>query len=217
MKKAIPVLALLALFEARPASAVMGVGDLTYDPQAVAQLMQIYEEMKRYYKTAQDQLEQMDKIQRTLNEAHQSYNALVNTDIDEIAKDLAPGRYLKGARNKDKIGALRQELQALQSKSAGYKDYYAYQAARLSNLERLNMLEEASAKNLGKSSTNLDPRASGQITAQSTATLAALAAAEEQRRQQEELARAAARKQERDVVGDSARLYRAMGSANRAK
>jgi hypothetical protein len=72
-------------------------------------------------------------------------------------------------------------------------------------------LQEAASDNLGKASTDLDVRRSGQITAQSTSALAALAAANEQRQQQAEMAKSMEHQNQQGLVDQNAALLQSMG------
>jgi hypothetical protein len=182
-----------------------------YDPTVHSEVVALLKQAKEMYQTAKKQLDRLNEVQRTLEEARQSYDTVVNTDLHALAKDLIPGQSLKGARGVEKIGALRAELERLEASGEGNVEYYRYQLSRLGNLDRLFLLQDASAKNVTKATTNLDERKSTQVIAQSTATLAALAAVEGQRREREEVQAAAAAKRDADLLAESAKIYHALG------
>lgn len=182
-----------------------------YDPTVHSEVVALLKQAKEMYQTAKKQLDRLNEVSRTLEEAKQSYDTVVNTDLHALAKDLMPGQSLKGARGVETVGALRAELARLEASGQGNVEYYRYQLSRLGNLDRLFLLQDASAQNVTKATTNLDERKSTQVIAQSTATLAALAAVEGQRREREEVQAAAAAKRDADLLTDSAKIFHALG------
>ena len=187
-------------------------GMVTYDPAVYQELAAVFTQVKELYKITKDQLDKMTEIQRVLSDAYQATETIKNTDLNSLAKEFTPGKYLNGSGKNDKINAMRMELEHLGSTATGNKEFYEYQMVRLKNLERLNFLQDASAKNVGEASKNLGQKDAAQITAQSTSTVAALLSLEEQRRQKEEIEGAAAVQKERNDFFESAGVYEAMGS-----
>lgn len=200
-----------AVFVALFTPVVYAGGMLTYDPAVYQEIAALFAQVKELYKLTKDQLNKIAEVEKTIREAQQSYNTIVNTDLHGLASEFVPGKYLGGSGNTDKINALRLELESLESTAKGNKDYYEYQLGRLKNLERLNFLQEASAGNLETASENVDVRTSGQITAQSTTTMAALATLAEEQRQKENISAAKAAEKERSDFFESADVYEAIG------
>lgn len=196
-----------ALYQPR-AEAILGIGDVSFDPTAYSELVSIYEQTKQLFDTAREQLNNLARIQDTITQANQAYESLVNLDIKKIASDLRP-QGTNGSENRFK--ALSGELSRVQSKAGGDLSYVQYQAQRLKNLESLDLLQSASTSNTERASTRTNAATSAQITAQSTSALTALAASEEQRRVQEEIALAQGRQHEVQNLHDSRDLYEAIG------
>src|SRR5712692_3084651 len=158
------VIILLLGLTSVPARAFWGIGDVTYDPSNYAQLTAVINQMKEAYQLAKKQLDTLADVQKTIQEGQQAYETIRNFDLEQIKNDLKPTAFNAGT--KDKINALRADLSRLETNGQRDTDYYGYQFQRLKNMERLLALQDASAKNVGQSAKNIDPRASGQITAQ---------------------------------------------------
>jgi hypothetical protein len=206
------VLLILCALGATPAAhALFGVGDITYDPTVYAEVLKLYEQGKELYKTTMDQLDRLDKMQRTITEAHQAYDRLVNLNLHKIAEDLKPGKYMKYDNSENRFRMMRAELSHLRYGVESNVDFVRGQLGRIDALETMVGMQDAAARNAQTAAKDLDARTSGQITAQSTATLSALAAAEEQRRQQQDMAQASEQQRQSDLLSDSANLYRAIG------
>lgn len=194
-----------------PASAyaVLGFGDVSFDPQLSAQMSEMIKTATDTYKVAKGQLDEIIKVQNAIREANATYNDIVNTDLNRMAKEMFPSTRGFGT-DPDKLRALRAELERAESAGGANASYAKYQLERVKNLERLAGLQDANSKNVETSTANLDARKSAQVTAQSTATLAALATLQEQRAQQENLAATQASKENQDLMTDSAKLYGAL-------
>lgn len=204
--------ALIAMLYQPPARAVFGVGDLSFDPTVYAEVVSLYEQGKEIWDTAKKQLDTLAEVQRTIKQANQAYQSIVNIDLKKIAGDLTTSD-LKGS--KDQIAALRSEMDQTENALGGNVRYYQYQSQRIKNLESLELLQKASADNLERASGNMGEAVvptSTQITAQSTSTLAALAAAEEQRRVNEDVSKEQAYRTEKLTIMGTAEIYKAVGS-----
>ena len=215
LRKALIVPALITMLYQPPAQAVIGIGDISFDPTVYAELVSIYSQGVEIWNTAKKQLDSLAEVQRTIKQANQAYQSIVNIDLKRIASDLTTGD-LNGSD--DQIAALRSEMSQVESTLGGNTRYYQYQSQRIKNLESLELLQKASTNNLERASGNMGEAVvptSTQITAQSTSTLAALAAAEEQRRVNEDVARNRAQAQEVDSVKQSADIYRVIGDMSR--
>jgi len=191
-----------------PAQAIVGIGDISFDPTVYAELVSIYDQGKELFDTVKKQLSSLADIQKTINEANQAYESLVNMDIKKLASDLAP-RGTDGSSNR--FAAMRSELDRIQSTGEGSAAYVQYQKQRITNLENLELLQTASATNTDRASSKTNAATSSQITAQSTSTLAALAAAEEQRRVEEDIGREHGRRIEKDAINSAGSIYKAIG------
>lgn len=190
-----------------PAHAIFGIGDVSYDPTVHAELVSMYNQAVEAYKVADQTLQRMQKMQETVEEASRAYDKLVNLDLNKVAEGLKPGQYMKTANNSNRIRAMRAELARLKNNSEGTARFVDGQLSRIDDLEKMVGLQDAAVANAAKASTDVDVRRSGQITAQSTATLSALAAAEEQRRQTSDLAMAAEAQRQRELLNESAKIY----------
>lgn len=209
IRRAVAATALSTMLYQTPAQAIIGIGDISFDPTVYAELISIYEQGKALFDTAKKQLDSLADIQKTINEANQAYESLVNMDLKRLSNDLAP-RGTDGSSNR--FAAMRSELDRIQSTAEGSVSYVQYQQQRLKNLESLELLQTASASNTERASGKTNAATSSQITAQSTSTLAALAAAEEQRRVEEDMGREHARRTEKDAIISTGSIYKAIGA-----
>ena len=207
----VAILALIAL--PMNARAIFGVGDISFDPTVYAEIIKLYEQGKELYKSAMDQLDRLDKMQRTIAEAHQAYDRLVNVDVHKMAEDLKPGKYMKYANGENRFRLMRAELSNLRDGIEGDVGFIQGQLGRIDALETLVGVQNAAAGNMQAAAKDLDDRRSNQITAQSTATLSALAAAEAQRHQQQDMALVQERAQQQAIVLDALKIYQALGSS----
>lgn len=194
-----------------PAHAILGVGDVVFDPTNYASISEQLTQMKKLYDTATEQLGKLQKVQTTLDNAYQSYERLRNLNLHALASDFKPGAYFSRASSADKIGAVRGELTRLTSNGTRDTQYIKGQLGRLANLETLVKTRDEMATSVQTASSDQDVRAASQTTAQNTATLAMLAALEAERREQADLASEAANKAQTDLLSGSADIYQAMG------
>lgn len=212
LKKITTAAACAAVIAAAPAHAVLGVGDVSFDPQTYAQLVQMMEQMEKAYTVATKQLDRLVQIQDAIREAERTYDDVVNTDLDAMAKSLKPSKGLGADR--DKLQRLRDELERSKNGAGANVGYIKYQMERIDNLLKLSDLQEAGGRNLSKASTNLGDRDSARVTAQSTAALAALATLREQRDTEERMAHARAAQEDTDLVRNSGKLFGAFSNGN---
>ena len=175
MKKLLWCVVSVALaFVSTPSFALWGVGDISFDPTTYGEVAKLYSQTKELYETTKKQLKTLDEVRTTLMEAKEGVEALQNFDLKKTAQSLK-GSGLDGKDNK--IGALRSEMSTLEGKLGGTSSYLQYQKQRIANLEKLDMLQGESAKNVDKASSKTSAEANSKITAQSTSILATLAAA----------------------------------------
>jgi hypothetical protein len=206
MKKTKLVAFILAAFAASPAHAIFGVGDLSFDPTNYAELVKQLDQMKKLYETAKTQVEGLMKIERTIKDAQQAYKIIASGDLK-----TAMGQLKVDPGNLKTAAGLRAELANLESKGTQNVEYVKYQLSLVGQLENLQALQKASSTNAQQSTGQMNVGTAAAVTAQSTATLAALAAAEEQRRVQEQYEKQKAAKQVVDGLDDASGLYKAIG------
>lgn len=205
--KLLGLLVVVLMGSATPAHAVMGVGDITFDPTTYAEVAKMYSQMKQLWKTAQDQLKTLDEMQTAMIQAREGVEALQNMDLKKAAQDLIPG----SGGGSNKIGDLRSRMSSFEGNVSGSVGYVGYQLQRIKDLEKLQALQDQSAKNLSKSSDKTSAEANSKITAQSTSVLATLAAAEAQRKKEEDLAAAQDLEVQKSMIGESHKIYNALG------
>ncbi len=202
-------LCLLFLFLAvcsTPAYAFWGVGDVTFDPTTYGEVANLYKQTVDLWNTAKSSLNTLNQVRQTLNDAKAGVDALKNFNLKQTAGNLT------GNGSADKINALRAEMSNVEGGLSGSASYLNYQRQRITNLQNLEKLRGESAKNLSKASDTTSADANGKITAQSTSTMAALAAAESQRKEQQDMATARDAEQRRSLVGESSKIYDAIGN-----
>ncbi|MFQ5598873.1 MAG: hypothetical protein ACE5GK_12610 [Nitrospiria bacterium] len=189
-----------------PANAIV-----TFDPTANKTLMAIWTKLTVMYTTIKAHLDTAVEMEEMMSDAHSTYQTISNLDISEIAADFQSGEILNGAGPFGKLGMLQLEIEDKVSAGEDHLDYAVAQKNRIQNLRRLAKLKAASFKNMGKASRDLKERDSGQITAQSTATLAALATLEENRKEKTAIAAAEAKNEEKKTIRRMGEIYTAMG------
>lgn len=203
MKRFAGVMLLSAL--ALPAHAFWGMGDVTYDPTAVAEITKNLEEMKKIYQAARDQIDGLSKIERTIKDAQQAYETLSSGDLQSVVSGMQ-----MDTGNVKSAADLRARFADMESKGGRAVNYMEYQLSLIDRLGDLGKLQKASASNLGQATNKSTVGTNSAITAQSTAALAALAAAEEQRNVEDELQRQKAEKNMQDDLAKSGKLYEAL-------
>lgn len=191
------------------AGAVLGVGDLSFDPTVYGEISALYKQTVDLYKTAKEQLDGLVKIERTINDAKAAYDMLANTDIKRMFARILPD--FSDAKS---FAALRSEIARAEGEGIYAKEFVQFQHSRLAQLERLVLLKKATNKNLEDSAGRMSGAKAENITAQSTAALAALAATEQQRALEEELARTRDAKAIQDELRNAGRVYEAIGKTD---
>ena len=204
-RKLLAALLVWALFMPQ-AYAVFGIGDISFDPTVYGEVAALYKQTTELYETAKKQLDGLASIEKTIREAQQAYESLANTDLKQVVKGLKPDK-----DSGKTIGAMRAELERVGNGMGQNAGYIRYQLSRITQLENLELLKKASTANTEQATGKMNAATAERITAQSAATLAALAAAEEQRRVQEDYAQAAAAKAVVDNLNNSNKVYEAMG------
>ena len=189
-----------------PAHAVLGVGDLTFDPTVYGELTALYKQTMQLYENAKKQLDGLISIEKTIKEAQEAYEILANTDLKAVAAGMKPN-----PANTKTLAGLRAEMARIEGSTTQNTAYFRYQLSRIQQLENLELLKKATATNAGQTTGRMNAATATRITAQSAATTAALAAAEEQRRVKDELEREAAAKATADNLDQSQKVYEAIG------
>lgn len=199
------LLSLMAV-QPKPAKAIM-----TFDPTANKTLMAIWSKLTVMYTTLKGHLDTAVEIEEIMAEAHKSYQTISNLDLSQIAEDFKSGGLISSAGRFEKLGAIQLEIENKISRGKDHIDYAVAQKNRIQNLIRLARLKAASFENMSKASLDLKERDSAQITAQSTATLAALATIEASQKGKRALASAKAKNEEKKTMNRMAKIYTAMG------
>jgi hypothetical protein len=195
-----------ALLLSQQSFAIMGAGDVTYDPAVHAELVSMFEQAKELYKNAKEQLDTIVKVESTIHQAYQAYESLKNFDLHDYFESLRLRKFNSAA-------ALRGELSRIEGRVSGGINFVDYQLDQIGNLENLMYLQDAAQKNVRDASlASINQTSSSQITAQSTAALMALAASQEQRRIEADSQNAVNNQRTLDVLIDSSEVYEAMGS-----
>ena len=189
------------------AQAIGGVGDITFDPTVNAQLVKMYEEGLKLYENAKEHLQTAAQINQTIYEAEQAYDAIVNFNLRATAEKMFGFNSTQGAQGRWKIQGLLNDLNRMESTGRNTGRFFNYQVGRLENMRAMFDFQEQAAENIIAASEDIPVRQSAQITAQSTASTAALLAAEDLRRQQEAADQAQGAEDNRGAFFNSKALY----------
>jgi hypothetical protein len=190
--------------------AVGGVGDMVWDPKLEAQVIAVYKQTVELYENAKARLQTAAEMNKTIYEAEQAYDAIVNFDLDATAQKMFGFDSSQGAEGRWKIQGLLNDLNRMESTGRNKGRFFAYQTGRLKNMQAMFDYQEQAAENITAASEDIPVRQSAQITAQSTASVAALLAAEDLRRQQEGVEKEQADEQDRQGFYDSSSVYRGL-------
>lgn len=201
---------LLCLLAASEAHAIGGVSDVVWDPKLEAQVIAVYDQTVELYNNAKSQLQTAAEMNRTIYEAEQAYDAIVNFNLRATAEKMFGFNSSGGAEGRWKIQGLVNDLNRMESTGRNTGRFYTYQVGRLENMQAMFDYQEAATENIEAATEDIPERQSAQITAQSTASAAALLAAEDLRRQEEEAQKAAADEQDRRGFYDSKSVYRGL-------
>ena len=208
MKAAALVLAAALTCASVPAHAFLGIGDVSFDPQSYGELVSIYDALQQSSVTLDSQLQAVQQLKAMTERAQQTYQRICDKNYHALAGGLSSPSGPAGAG----LQAERARIEALISGDPADAGVYRVELQQLDGLRRLQALQQAAAHNVARSATDLGGRASARVTAESTATLAALAAMAQQRRRARSLQHARARVDERGLVATSAGIYRSLGS-----
>ncbi len=206
MRNAARMLAGVLLCAAFPAHAFLGVGDVSFDPQSYGELVSIYGELQQSAATLDDQLHTLKVLRIQMQRAQQSDPRVRNPRLNALASALG------GVSPSVPLSALKTRIDALRAADPAGAGVYAVELQQLAGLRQLARLRQAADSNVRQSTTDLGVRASARLTAQSTATLAALAVMAQQRARVSALQQARGQADERGVVAASGTIYRALGT-----
>ena len=204
------IIMVINLLFIKEAYAIGGAGDVVWDPKLEAQVIAVYEQTVELYDNAKDQLKTAAEMNRTIYEAEQAYEAIVNFDIKATASKMFGFNSSQGSEGRWKIQGLVNDLNKMESTGRNTGRFYDYQLGRLENMQAMFEFQEAAAENIESATEDIPVRQSGQITAQSTASMSALLAAEDLRRQQEQVEKEQAAEHDRQRFYDSKHVYRAL-------
>ena len=184
-----------------------------WDPKLEAQVIAVYKQTVELYQNAKDQLKTAAEINRTIYEAEQAYDAIVNFDLKTTANKMFGLHSSQGSEGRWKIQGLVNDLNKMESTGRNTGRFYDYQLGRLENMQAMFDFQESAAENIATATEDIPQRQSGQITAQSTASMSALLAAEDLRRQQEQVEKEQALDYDRRRFYDSKHIYRALAGS----
>ncbi len=207
------VLLLCCVLVSSRAQAIGGISDVVWDPKLEAQVIAVYDQTVAMYKTAKQQLQTAAEINRTLYDAEQAYDAIVNHDLRATAERMFGFQSVGGAEGRWKIQGLLNDLNRMEATGRNTGRFYSYQRGRLENMQAMFDYQQQASENIRQATTDIPERQSAQITAQSTASTAALLAAEDLRRQDEAARQAQADEQARRGFYDSGAIYRGLSTA----
>jgi hypothetical protein len=200
---------MVALFVAAAFStrvyAVLGVGDVVYDPAANSHFMTMIAQAKEMYATAKAQLDGMVAIEKTINEAQQAYEVLSKFDLDKAVKSLQSGGRLSS------FAALRGQIANTEGVISQNVSFVEGNLQRVQQLENLELIRTAAVKNGSQASGKVNALTAAQISAQNSSMQLALQAAEEQRKLKEDAEKAQATKNDADNFKNTKKVYEAMG------
>lgn len=207
MKLRLLAVMIAALFS-NPSYAVLGVADtsLTFDPTNHAELVKMYQTAVDTYKTAKEGLNTMISIEATIKQAQDAYVMLSTLDLNNVAKN-----FQNDTAQIKSFAQLGSRVSTAESVVGQTGNNIGYNASRIANLQNLTLLKKASYSNLDTASGRVNQATSGQITAENTSTIAALAAAEEQRKQEKEVNDHLAEQATVNELNSSQSVYKAIG------
>lgn len=201
---------LLCLIVTSEAYAVGGVSDIVWDPKLEAQVIAVYDQTIELYNNAKSQLQTAAEINQTIYEAEQAFDAIVNFDLRATAEKMFGFNSSQGAQGRWKIQGLLNDLNRMESTGHSTGRFFDYQVGRLENMQAMFDFQEQAAENIAAATEDIPERQSAQITAQSTASVAALLAAEDLRRQHEEAEKEQADEQDHRGFYGSKSVYRGL-------
>ncbi|MHB8454003.1 MAG: hypothetical protein ACYDDO_04740 [Acidiferrobacterales bacterium] len=205
-KRLFAVIGVWAISSLVPAWAFLGIGDVSFDPTNYGELVSIYSELEQSYTTLSNQLQTLQDLKSITTQAQQSYDSIRNKDYYALAGRLAPALKL------DAVSATQARIEALLNKDPANRPAYEIELRQLKNIAALMKLQGAASQNLNGASRDLNSRDSGQVTAQSAATLAALAAAEARSHSIKTAGQAQASIDAGNLVHGAGAIYRSLGA-----
>ncbi len=195
---------LVWLFACAPCEAFLGVGDVTFDPAVHAELVTLYQQASRLYKGTLQQISRLRQIHAALQSAQKNVRRVLNGSLLRYtAKTLLvplPPVLVRLLQAPPRAGALASRMHR----------YVQKQLRRLQRVARLRVLGRGVRANVGEAAHDLGARRSGDITAESTATLAALAAQAARARARHAVRQAARRRNAARVSVQTAAIYAAL-------
>ncbi|MDA8391021.1 MAG: hypothetical protein M0Z76_09885 [Gammaproteobacteria bacterium] len=196
---------LLWLLACPPCAAFLGVGDVTFDPAVHAELVTLYEQAVRLYRSTLRQISRLRQIHSALQSAQANVHRVLNTSLLRYTVKTLP------VSVPPVLVRLVQTMPQGNAPAHQTLLYFQRQLRRLQRVARLRILKRGVRADVGEAASDLGVRTSGDITAQSTATLAALAAQAARTRAQRALRRAAERRNGSRVSVQTAAIYAALG------
>ena len=192
---------------ATPAHAVLGVGDITFDPSSYGAIVDNYKQMVKMYENAKKQLDTLASVERSINEAQRAYETLGSFSTKSALQGL-----LGDNGNIKSAAELRAAVANVEGGVSQNTAYVNYQFEQINQLDRLATLQKASADNATQAANKGTNTATNTaIAAQSAAATAALAAAAEQRRIKQETEAGIVAKAAAKNLQNSTKVYEAMG------
>ena len=153
--KTIIVINLLFIKEAY---ALGGAGDVVWDPKLEAQVIAVYEQTVELYDNAKDQLKTAAEINKTIYEAEQAYEAIVNFDLKATANKMFGFNSSQGSEGRWKIQGLVNDLNKMESTGRNTGRFYDYQFGRLENMKAMFEFQEAAAENIESATEDIPVR-----------------------------------------------------------
>ncbi len=206
MKKRTYGMIVLWVLGTAPAFAFLGVGDVTFDPPVHAELISLFDQTVAIYHSIVSEVRRMQAVESTLRNAERDAKTIANGNLARYEERGLPAGMPHGLRGL--LGATSAAAHGV----SGYGGYLHQQLRRFGRLARLRWLDRGAAQDLRLSATSLGARTSGDVTARSTAALAALAAGRARERERRAIRRAAERRNARHLPEEAASLYRAFGA-----
>jgi predicted mannosyl-3-phosphoglycerate phosphatase (HAD superfamily) len=196
---------LAATLTASNAHAFWGVGDVTYDPSAYGELVAIVAQLKEMYQATTDSLDSMRSMESTLKNTYRDYEEVRNINLKQSVKRLD----FSGIEHQ--INTINRDMNTLQDK-AGLSGYQQAQTSHINDLKRLQQVQQATEESASAAAGGISKRDADVITAQSTATLAALAAEAAGDRRVTAMNRDAAARQQADMMDATSQAMKAINT-----
>ena len=152
---------LIILFFVKDVSAIGGAGDVVWDPKLEAQVIAVYEQTVDLYNNAKDQLKTAAEMNRTIYEAEQAYDAIVNLDLKATANKMFGFNSSQGSEGRWKIQGLLTDLNKMESTGRNTGRFYDYQLGRFENMQAMVDFQESAAENIDAATEDIPVRQSG--------------------------------------------------------